>query len=955
MPYIKKLVMHGFKSFANKTEILFENSMNVVVGPNGSGKSNVTDALCFVLGRLSIKSIRAAKAANLLFSGNKAHKAANEAVVELVFDNSDRVFGVESNEVIITRILRKNGQSIYKINKETKTRQELLELLAQAGVDPNGFNIILQGEINSLIKINPEERRKIIEEVAGISIYETRKEKSLHEIEKTDEKLKEVSAVLKEKSSYLRNLEKERQDALNYQKLETLIKRCKASLLNKDIKEKEKEIGDINNSIGNQNNEIEKIKKHIHEKNDEISELERKISQINKLVQSSTNNEQESLHKEISELKAQIAGFIARKENFELRLDENKNKKQNLDERIKVLEKEISEIKVSSPEIKKQQEKSKDYQERFDLLEKNRRRFYVIKSELATLENRKSERQKSMIELKREVEIIETNISSLSDEIVYAKSFEKATSLKQETKQTIEKIKEQINSSEKENLELEKENAILLRDISREDKLKQDIVKLDICPLCKSKITQQHLEEVISNSNKKIESFSQKQKQNDQRRLELQEKISSLKNSLSQFETKLNSLDMDIMKLKNAEEKKNQIKKLSATQEQIKIELSEITLKISTLIKEFDKLKNVEADYDETRLKIQEISLSDVDVDTEVAIKQRELNRFGVEIKSLVRDIEESQGELNIIVEKLSESKKVLFKKEESEQELYEKFQKYFNDKNSFQDKQKAIETAVIGLQHTIRNYEDKNNLLKIQKAQVEAKLDSFKYEFKEFESFELMHMPFEQLKERLSEWQIKFAQIGSVNLKALEVYETVKQQCEQIQEKVQTIEKEKEEIYRIILEIDKKKRKAFMQTLEAINAFFTRNFSQLSRKGEVFLDLENKQNPFEGGLNIIVKVGKGKYFDITSLSGGEKTLVAISLIFAIQEYNPYCFYILDEIDSALDKNNSEILAALIKKYMVSGQQYIIITHNDSLITEASTLYGVSMQDNISKVVSLKI
>ena len=231
MPYVKKLVMHGFKSFARKTEIPFENAMNVIVGPNGSGKSNITDALCFVLGRLSIKSIRAAKAANLLFSGNKQYKASQEASVELIFDNQDKTFALDSEEVEIKRIVRRNGQSIYKINNETKTRQELLELLAQAGIDPHGFNIVLQGEIASLIKINSEERRKIIEEVAGISIYETRKHKSLRELEKTEEKLKEVSAILRERNSYLKNLEKERQDALNYQKLELTIKRCKATIL----------------------------------------------------------------------------------------------------------------------------------------------------------------------------------------------------------------------------------------------------------------------------------------------------------------------------------------------------------------------------------------------------------------------------------------------------------------------------------------------------------------------------------------------------------------------------------------------------------------------------------------------------------------------------------------------------------------------------------------------------
>ena len=184
--------------------------------------------------------------------------------------------------------------------------------------------------------------------------------------------------------------------------------------------------------------------------------------------------------------------------------------------------------------------------------------------------------------------------------------------------------------------------------------------------------------------------------------------------------------------------------------------------------------------------------------------------------------------------------------------------------------------------------------------------------------------------------------------------YDKVEEQCLEIEKRVETIDKEGEKIKKIIAQIDRKKKHSFIKTLESVNAYFTRNFSQLSKKGEAFLDLENKKEPFEAGLNIIIKVGKGKYFDVTSLSGGEQTIIALSLIFAIQEYKPYCFYIFDEIDAALDKHNSERLAALIKQHMTSGQ-YIIVTHNDALITEASLLYGVSMQEGISKILSLDV
>jgi chromosome segregation protein len=293
-------------------------------------------------------------------------------------------------------------------------------------------------------------------------------------------------------------------------------------------------------------------------------------------------------------------------------------------------------------------------------------------------------------------------------------------------------------------------------------------------------------------------------------------------------------------------------------------------------------------------------------------------------------------------------------KKEIQEQELYERFQKFYNERNEIQDKQKALETNLMGLQQEIRSEDEKSYSIKLREAEIKAKLESLENDFKELKEQEIPSGSRESLVSRLNILQVKIAQLGSINMKALETYEQVKQICEAIQEKVDTILNEKEKIKEIIQEIDKKKKKSFIKTLDAVNELFTRNFSQVSRKGEVYLELEDKKEIFEGGLDIIIRVGRGKYFDVTSLSGGEKTMVALSLIFAIQEYKPYCFYIFDEIDAALDKHNSELLAGLIKRYMVSGQ-YIIVTHNDALIEAAPVLFGVSMQEGISKIVSQRL
>jgi chromosome segregation protein len=155
--------------------------------------------------------------------------------------------------------------------------------------------------------------------------------------------------------------------------------------------------------------------------------------------------------------------------------------------------------------------------------------------------------------------------------------------------------------------------------------------------------------------------------------------------------------------------------------------------------------------------------------------------------------------------------------------------------------------------------------------------------------------------------------------------------------------------------EIETNKKEQFLKTFNVINQNFKRIFASLFRKGDAYLELENPDQPFEGGLNIKVRLTGNRFMDIRSISGGEKSLTALSFIFAIQEYQPASFYILDEIDAALDKHNSEVLSKLIRSYSDKAQ-YVIISHNDSIISEADNLYGVTMNEHgISKVTSLKI
>jgi len=953
MAHIKKLVMHGFKSFVRKTELPFTPGINVILGPNGSGKSNVSDALCFVLGRLSIKSMRAAKARNLIFLGTKAVGPAKEATVEIVFDNEDRTFSVDKNEVSLKRTVRKNGQSIYRINGETKTRQEVLALLAQAGIDPNGFNIILQGEIQNFVRMHTEERRKIIEEVSGISIYESRKAKSLRELDKTEEKLKEVIAVLRERTAYLNNLERERQQALRYQKLQKDSQRYRASVIYHDLSKKQKEMSAIDADIKKRDSEIIKVKKIIANLEAVVRDYELKIETINTTIQKSTGLEQEKLNQEIANLRAELAGLNVKYENSDKKLNELSNRKTELQDSIRQGELEIKELqKTSTPSTSQKQKDIEAKKKELEKLEEQRKKFYMIKSELKSIIERIADKKSTLNGFKNESNFILKELESMSSDLFDVKTSTKKIS---ELKVELQGKKDLLRRLEQSELELGKVSHTNEYEIAKQNKIVENIAKMEVCPLCKSKITEEHIKGIKNEVLPRINSLKKEIEDSSKKLSEIRSKRKSLSQEIESLSSELSNRESDIIKLSNIEGKKQQIKSIREKATQTESELSELEKRRKYLEDNFDENSNIEQKYETVRVEVQEISLrSKENVTSEISFKQREFERSKIALKQLLREEEDLDEELAKIKEQINQKEEQLNKKRKQDEELAKKFKKLIEDRDSLQAKIRQGDSELSLKQNLIYNIEQGINNHKIEKARVGAEIENLEMEMLEFKGVQVIKASRETLLHKLNRVQDILNKIGSVNLRSLEVYDEIKKEYDAVKERVDVLAREKESVLKIIHEIDIKKKKTFLRTLQELNDIFSRNFSQLSTKGQVTLDLENKKDPFEGGVNILVKTGHGKYFDVTSLSGGEQTLVALSLIFAIQELNPYCFYILDEIDAALDKRNSERLANLLTKYMRKGQ-YIVITHNDEIISNATNLYGVSMHDGISKIVSLKI
>lgn len=948
------MVIQGFKSFAKRTEVIFDPGINTVVGPNGSGKSNVSDALCFALGRLSAKSIRAERTTNLLFSGTKLVKPAREAFVEVTFDNSQKTFNLPTDEVTISRIIRSNGQGIYKINNEIKNRGDIIELLAHAGIDPHGFNLVLQGQIQSIVKMHPEERRKVIEEVSGISVYEARKEKSLHELEKTEERLKEIGAVLRERKSFLNNLEKERSQALKYKDLEETINRCRYSILVKKILEVQKEIDSAKKSLEEKKNQREKIKTNLSEIQTEIDSMTAKINEMNSMIKKSSGVERETLQERINVLRGEIEGLKVRIEATQKRKIEFEKRIEHLKASVPEYRREIEELSKESPMLAKKQEEIKRKKAELVALEDQKNKLLSVKTELYSIKERLKEKESRNHKLEVESDSLLKQIENISREFQFKTEEEcqnKIFNLEKES----DSARLEVEIFAKKEIEHNRALAASESQIRTAEKIKEQILKIDICPLCQNQMTAQHIEHVTRDSLNKIEEGKLAIEKETYNIKELRQKRENLNKKAFELNQLISKLKHEYSNHKIANEKQRYLKSILVETDVIKKEISNLSAKKEGLENKSIDVTSITEQYNSKLREIEEISSRTTEnLDQTLKFKEHELENILENIKNSEKGLEELHEEIVNMKERLEEKSSFLSSKEAEESELNKKFKKLFEDRDKIQSQIQENNYDISERRTEISQITDQINYIEIGIAKLSASQESIQIELKDVPESEPIRASIEVLQQKLEKAKQDMHEIGAINMRALEVYEQIKIEYDKVNEKVETLQKEKEEILRIIVEIDQKKKKTFMKTYKGINELFTRNASELYSKGKAFMKLENEEDIFQGGVDIVIQLGKGKYFDSGSLSGGEQTLIALSMLFAIQEFKPYHFYVFDEIDAALDKRNSERLAGLINKYIRAGQ-YIIVTHNDALIMNSQFIYGVSMHDGISKVLSLKL
>jgi chromosome segregation protein len=1165
MTKINKLVMKGFKSFANKTEINFGNKFNCILGPNGSGKSNVLDALCFVLGKSSAKGLRAEKSANLIYNGGKKKAGAKEGLVSIYFDNTSKIFGDDKGEEVeVTRIVKKSGQSVYKLNGETVTRQQTLDLLSRARINPDGYNIILQGDIIRMVDMTPMERRGMVEEIAGISIYEEKKNKALRELSRVEEKLNEAQIILAERETYLKELKKERNQALKFKELNDNLKRNKATVIKQKLDEKNSKKDSYEKGIKENEEKIAKLKNEVTELEKKVGESKREIEDINKEVEQKGEKDQVELHKEIEKIKVDVALNNQRVENIETEIKKLGERKKGLQEtkkelggKISVIEKSITETekKISSKEkdfqlvekkiadfrkknnmedAHKMDEQIEDIDKKADVLQEETHKLrekqqnllrdkdkYELMSEnmdekIAKVLGIEKEHKSSLTKLKKLKEAFSKKEKELSKAIDYdsdlsgqlATAKDKLSSRQEEESRLRAKsanIQESMGASMalKNILELKKKGTIpgIIGTVSELGKVKDEyatalevaaggaklssiVVETDkaaadcIKHLKKNKLgiatflplnklrspkiddslrskkgvkglavdlisfeekyrkvfefvfgntlvvddietgrklgvgTQRMVTltgDVIERSGAMQGGFRQRKKGLGFQNKEVTEKISKLEKEISDLSSVVNNL--------NAQKKNNELRIDALRKEKAEEEAEIIKLEKSLHLDSSDlgankkekeriesELRKADEDYEKVR---KELIAKNTEITKLKGEKQKlreslsklrspallaELNSFDQkkkelteEISRLKSDLRSSQSEMKNILgpegekiqgilkqqekeekdfadEKIQlqalikDQNKELVEKEKKQAEFYKKFKDLFSKRNKLSDQVSTWEATIKQKEENSREIQNTNNGIALKNASVKAEIAGLNEEYKEYEGIPIFKdKELAVIEREIKQFEKMMADIGAVNMKALEIYDKAQKEYESLLDKKEKLGNEREDVLVMINEIESKKKELFMRTYNILNENFKRIFKTLTTKGEASYDLENPKEPLEGGLTIKVKLSSKKFMDIRSLSGGEKTLTALAFLFAVQEYNPASFYVMDEVDAALDKHNSEKLANLVRGYCKNAQ-YIIISHNDSVIGEADNLYGVSMNENSqTKVTSLKV
>ena len=974
--YLKEIEIAGFKSFADKININLDNNITCVVGPNGSGKSNIVDAIRWVLGEQSVKSLRGeSNMADVIFSGSKSRNPLNVASVSLTFDNSDNYLNVPYNNVSIKRRVYRTGENEYFLNGEKCRLKDIIELFLDTGVGKSSFNIISQGEISRILSNSPIERRFVIEEAAGILKYKTRREEAFRKLDKTQNNILRVNDIIGELETRVEPLREQSEKAIEYLDIKDKLKEVEVGLLVSEITNINNIYQDNKKKIDSLNNEIISLNTKIS--NNKLEEFKIKSLDIEKEI-TSTNSKLLSLTKEEEELnsKRKIIKERSKYDAEDVKVHENisllKDRSYSLNNDITLLNKDLEEInknlensknnvneivnKLSDEKIKKDN-LNKEYNLKVREYQNNINRINIIKDNLEN-NNLVNNNVKRILNNPRLSGIYDAFGNILDTDSTYAKALEVSLGASK-------------NFLIVENTESAKEAINFLKDnnLGRATFFPLDVIKPKGIDYETSDLLDK--EEEFLGTLADFVTYDEKYRNivlNQLGNIIVTKDIDS-GNKLSKLinnRYRIVTLDGEIIHVGGSITGGSV--NISVSPITLKNELNELTVKNNTLenvIQDLNKSINnqndliiaLEEKIYNARTEYNELNNQKQSLDNNLKSKEEELANIKLELDNL-----SSLGK-----DKLSQEEEKINQEYYSKKEEKELLSKELTRLNKEYDKIKGeilnLEGEIKVLNSELKEKEHLQKELEISTTKMDTKLDNdlnilnadYEMTYEKARNEYLLEMEVDEARELVNKYKNKLKIIGMVNVLAIDEYKEVNERYTFLTSQRDDLLNAKESLLSIIDEMDEVMKEDFSKTFKLLQEEFKRVFQMLFKGGNATLRLTDPDNLLETGVDIIASPPGKSLKAISLLSGGEKTLTAISLLFAILNIRQVPFCIFDEIEAALDENNVDVFGHYLDNYK-NKTQFLLITHKKRTMEYAKTLYGITMQESgVSKLVSVKL
>lgn len=976
--YLKKIIATGFKSFADKITIDLNNGITGIVGPNGSGKSNVVDAVRWVLGEQSVKSLRGdGNMSDVIFSGSKSRKPLNVASVTLIFDNSDKYLPLDYLEVSIRRRAYRDGTNEYSINDEKCRLKDITDLLLDTGIAKESFNIISQGKVEEIISSKPTDRRVIFEEAAGVLKYKKRKDEALRKLEKTHDNMSRVNDIINELEIQVNPLKEQRDKALIYKEKSSELEKIEVSLITSEItninyKYKENkgqvekltqellESETLNNTssakIENYKLEITKLDDQINQKQTEltnkVAEVEKINSKKNILIERQKYNVEDiKLHDNIVNLKEQELKI---KNEIEKIKQEIKTQEEILKEQINNLskiEQESNHIKKNKDEIEKKLN--------FKYLEKTKldNKINYLKD---VIENNSSlpESVRSILNNPKLIGIHNTIGNLIEVDEKYSIAI--TTSLAGATNNIIvddeNKAKDAINYLKSNHLG---RVTFFPLNIIKSRMLKQDILNeiknmngfIDVAsnlvkyqPIYKNIIENQLGNVLIADNIDNANIISKK--------INHMYKIVTLDGSLLHVGGSLTGGSLS--KRNNIITDKYELETSIKNLDKVVLEIKDIENNINELDYKYKNLENKFYVINKDKIMIQDsisskkIALSDkekqsIDITNEIDGTNKVLNNdlYNEETKVL-------EEYYNVLKEK-----EIL---EESLTRLKNKKMNLNNDLTEFEFSVKQENSIYNTKSKQLKDLEIEVNRMDVKLDNLLNRLnETYSMTYEKAVTLYKLEIDIDEARSKVNNLKRTIKELGNVNLDSIDEYERVNERYEFLNNQKDDLIKAEDTLLEIIEEMDFVMKDEFEKSFKKINESFKETFKELFKGGNAELKLTDPKDILETGIEIVASPPGKSLKSISLLSGGEKTFTAISLLFAILKSRSVPFCILDEVEAALDEVNVDGFGEYITR-LKEKTQFILITHKKRTMEYADILYGITMQESgVSKLVSVKL